>query len=87
MDFLNDLMTPKLTQYGLIHDQWSVNWYAQDVGSHHNWVLTVHDDYVEVRDTREDSAVITSHLLEVASPDFFERLERDLKEIIEWLKR
>lgn len=96
---LNDLVTPLLIQHKLgatrvgwrddpqreNHSEPHVNWYTQDLWD--SWIATVYTDHVEVRDCREDLAVVTSHRLNAADPDFLAQFDSDIKTALEWMKR
>lgn len=87
---LNDLLTPLFLRYNLASTTLNirephVNWYTQ--GRNDHWIASVYPNFVEVRDHLEDDAIVTSHDLNAADPEFLVRLESDLKAIIEWLKQ
>jgi len=83
---LNDLVTPILRRHHLAPDTSEVgtSWYTAD--EHDSWITTVYKDFITVRDIREAPEVITFHKLSASDPKFLEKLEQDLKSIIEWLR-
>lgn len=53
-----------------------------------DWVMTVRADHVEIRDAcEEDNKVINLHIIQAADPDFLEKVERDLRAVIDFLSR
>lgn len=53
-----------------------------------DWVLTVRGDHVEIRDNDDDSpTAISWHTIEAADPNFFVKLESDLRAALECLAR
>jgi hypothetical protein len=50
------------------------------------WFMTVRGDYIDVRDPNEDGPqVINSHRLDAADPEFFMKLERDIRSALDYL--
>lgn len=64
-----------------------------------DWVMTVKGDHVEIRNSSEEEMpptgytevpppkVIPMHILSAADPDFLEKLERDLRAVVDYLSR
>ena len=67
------------------------HWYA-DTKFGEAWILTIRDDHVEVRSDDEKGyplgdTAISWHIIQAADPEFFTKLERDLRAAIDYLER
>lgn len=53
-----------------------------------NWLVTVRADHVEVRDDNDEGPMTLNwHTLSAADPEFFAKLERDIRAAIDYLVR
>lgn len=62
--------------------------YSPTPNAEDDWVMTVRGDHVEVRESNDEGPmVIAWHTIDAADPQFFEKLEIDLRAAIDYLIR
>jgi hypothetical protein len=90
---LSDIIKPWVEKLDLVYSsdhfiRGESHWYTKvrKPDAAEDWVMTVRDRYVEIRSAHDGAPeVLAWHTLEASDPEFFVKLERDIRAALDYL--